>query len=63
MALRVSELSCGHSSKVYNGWSTREDSIGFNARESISNYIVQYMYKTDSGCELRNAIKMASLTR
>ena len=29
--LRVSDLSSSHSSKVYNGWLTREDSVGFNA--------------------------------
>ena len=31
MDLRVSDLSSGRSSKVYNGWLTREDSVGFNA--------------------------------
>ena len=29
--LRVGDLSSSHSSKVYNGWLTREDSVGFNA--------------------------------
>ena len=56
-------LCLGHSGKVHIRGLTREKCIGFNSGESIGNYIVHTMDVANSGCKLRNVVKLASLSR